>query len=89
MQGQSLTLREERCAGSMQSDYRSSRILPHDFEIVPSQLLANPGAEGFADCFLGGKSGGNVRGWPSEAEAVRNFFRQQDSLEETLPESTV
>jgi hypothetical protein len=71
-------------AAVMEANYRLAGGLTHDLDVLPSQLGSDPGAEGFADGFLGGKARGEGGHWVRLGEAIGELGLAQDASGETL-----
>jgi len=61
---------------------------PHDLDVAPQHPPGAPGAESLHRSFLGGKPSGEVRRRMASACRVRNLARREDTLQETVAESS-
>src|SRR5947207_622238 len=69
---------------TVQHSERLTRIAFADFDVAPTELLADAGAEGFRDGFLRGKPCREVQLRIFHAPAISDLVRQKTPVDEPL-----
>ncbi len=68
----------------MQDGEWLARLIPDNFDVVPSEESANASSESFGYRLLGGKTGCKMWRWMFVSQAITNLARQEYSLKKAL-----
>ena len=72
---------------AMQDDKRLAAGFLSDFDVVPTELGADTGAEGFGHGFLGGDARCQERGREFVLQTILDLGRKQNAVQEPLAEA--
>ena len=72
---------------AMKPDLGLAARFADNFHVAPSELMADAGAEGFADGLLGGEARGEMDVWFFHGLRISDFALEKDAVEKTVAEA--